>query len=255
MDKITFANFIPAIRNFNGDPTDASLRLASEGPLSVYYAPFDWINPQARVVLVGITPGRTQAVNALAEAQRQLTAGASAEAALIQAKRTGAFSGSMRKNLVDMLDDIGLAEWLCIETCDHLFGAAAHLLQSASVLPYPVFVNGENYNGKPDIVGTPVLRRMLLEHFVPVANALRQAAFFPLGPVPAKALDWLVHQGKVDPRQVLFGLPHPSGANAERIQYFLRQKDATKLSAKTDPAKLDAARTSLKAALAAFAPA
>lgn len=49
----------------------------------------------------------------------------------------------------------------------------------------------------------------------------------------------------VPARQVLTGLPHPSGANAERIQYFLGRKAAAALSTKTDPSKLDAARQAL----------
>jgi hypothetical protein len=40
-------------------------------------------------------------------------------------------------------------------------------------------------------------------------------------------------------------LPHPSGANAERIAYFLGNKDRKALSEKTDPLKLDRAKTEL----------
>lgn len=35
---------------------------------------------------------------------------------------------------------------------------------------------------------------------------------------------------------------HPSGANAERIAYFLGRKSRSALSAKTNPDKLDRAR-------------
>ena len=46
-------------------------------------------------------------------------------------------------------------------------------------------------------------------------------------------------------------IPHPSGANAERIAYFLGQKPRDRLSAKTDPTRIDAARASLEAKLKA----
>lgn len=46
-------------------------------------------------------------------------------------------------------------------------------------------------------------------------------------------------------------IPHPSGANAERIAYLLGQKPRDRLSAKTDPTRLDAARASLEAKLKA----
>ena len=56
-----FPEYEAAVRAFNGVPCSANLLLAQEGSLSVYnYAPFEWVNRQAKVVLVGITPGRTQ---------------------------------------------------------------------------------------------------------------------------------------------------------------------------------------------------
>ena len=50
-----FPEYEAAVRAFNGDPCSANLLLAQEGSLSVYYAPFEWVNRQAKVVLVGIT--------------------------------------------------------------------------------------------------------------------------------------------------------------------------------------------------------
>jgi len=47
--------------------------------------------------------------------------------------------------------------------------------------------------------------------------------FKPLGPKVAQVFEMLIKQGVLDSNQILFGLPHPSGANAERIAYFLRK--------------------------------
>lgn len=44
---------------------DELLGLGREGRFSAFYAPFDWINDQADVVIVGVTPGRRQAKDAL----------------------------------------------------------------------------------------------------------------------------------------------------------------------------------------------
>lgn len=85
-----YANTI-RIKNFNGLNDD--LLMERDGKLSIYYAPFDYTNTQAKVVIVGITPGKTQMVNALNEAHRQLNRGASMEDALRAAKRTASFSG------------------------------------------------------------------------------------------------------------------------------------------------------------------
>jgi len=45
-------------------------------------------------------------------------------------------------------------------------------------------------------------------------------------------------------------LPHPSGANAERIAYFIGGKPRARLSVKVDPDKLDAAREQALRAIA-----
>ncbi len=54
---------------------DPRLLMDASGDVKIYYAPFEYINPSARIVLVGITPGPTQMVNANNEARRALQAG------------------------------------------------------------------------------------------------------------------------------------------------------------------------------------
>lgn len=252
MNLETFAKYETAVRSYQGDPQAASLLMAKEDRLSAYYAPFEWVNPEARIVLVGITPGKVQAHNALAEASRALLSGASVIDALRRAKQTAAFSGAMRPNLIALMDHIGLHRWLRIPTCAELFGSAGGLLQTASVLQFPVFLAGENYNGSPDMTKCALLRNMLTEHFGAVAKAVPRAILVPLGPVPQKAIAWLSAQGTVSASRILHGLPHPSGANAERIAYFLGRKSRAELSAKTDSQKLDLAKDQLLRAVAAM---
>jgi hypothetical protein len=248
-----FHQYADAVRRYDGDASSAELRMASAGRVSVYYSPFDWINTSARLVIVGITPGRQQAENALAEAKCALLAGDPPETVLRRAKSTAAFSGALRNNLIAMLDHIGLQQWLGVSSCEALFGASAHLVQTTSMLQFPVFVDdGKNYNGSPAPTEHPLLRGMLVEHFGASVQHLGSAVFLPLGPVVTDALAWLSTQGVLDPSRVLSGLPHPSGANAERIAYFLGRKSRASLSAKTDPDKLDAARERVMKAVAAL---
>lgn len=249
--KNTLQSFASTIRGL----TDAELQshgvlgqrlnIARDGQIEVMYAPFEYINRQALVLLVGITPGHTQVVNALRECRQQLLAGASDEQALKAAKQTGAFSGAMRPNLIALMDAIGLQRWLGLGTCEALFGPAAHLMHSTSVLRNPVFVKGENYNGAPSMTRHPLLRQQLLDGFAQDARALPGAVLLPLGDKVAEALHFLADQGELDRARIIDGLPHPSGANAERIAYFLGRKARTELSAKTNPDKLDAAKAQL----------
>jgi hypothetical protein len=252
--SLLFQKYISAIRAPEISCTDERLLMDREGVLSMYYAPFDWVNADARIVLVGITPGRTQAANALTEARKALAESLSPSDALARAKRAAAFSGAMRSNLIAMLDRIHIPQALGIHGASELFGSAANLLQTASVMPFPVFVNGQDYNGSPDPLSTSILKRATHAHFLPLVLVLKQAMFVPLGPVPTKVMLSLANAGAVRRDQVLDGVPHPSGANAERVNYFLGRKPRHQLSRKTDPAKLDAALALLTSSVMAWRP-
>jgi hypothetical protein len=250
MDTL-LARFAPIIAatsstDITTDPTlGGRLVLDAAGPLSVTYAPFDHVNPDARVVLVGITPGRQQAVQALLEARRHLMSGRALEDVAKAAKETASFAGPMRTSLVDMLDHIGLQRWLGIGSTAELFGRRADLVHYTSALRYPVYLNGDNYSGSPNMIRQPLLRRSIETYLAAEVRALPRAVWIPLGPAPASALALLAAEGHLDPRQILDGLPHPSGANGERIAYFLGRKSRDTLSAKTNAEKLDTARERL----------
>ena len=259
MNTKLFEHFAPVIRSLSANELagaaslNAKLRLAVEGGVEVCYAPFEFINPLARVVIVGITPGRTQMLNALVEARCQLDQGSDAAVTLKAAKRTGAFSGAMRPNLVALLDHIGLNRWLGIPTCGEFFGASEHLVQTASVLRNPVFVSGENYNGTPNMIKHPLLRDQLMTYFGADVKSMPNAVFVPLGDKVSEALHFLATQGVLARDRILDGLPHPSGANAERIAYFLGTKNRVALSVKTNPEKIDLARKDIMRRVLALA--
>jgi hypothetical protein len=159
----------------------------------------------------------------------------------------------MRPNLIGLLDHIGVHQWLDISGCAELFGNKAELLQSTSMLRFPVFVDGANYSGSPNTVSHSLLRKTLLDHFGRECGLLKRAVFVPLGDKVVEGLRFLCSEGLLDRSRVLEGLPHPSGANAERIAYFLGRKKKEQLSPKTDPRKLEQARQTLSAQVLALA--
>lgn len=246
------SSYAAAIRNFKGNPLGQNLHMASEGRLSTYYAPTEWINPKAKLVIVGITPGPTQAANALKAARAQLLAGASEQDTLRMAKLTGGFSGPLRKNLVDMLDHVGIHAWAGVRGCDELFSARSDLVQLASVLPYTVVVDGDKpYNGTPKLLRSPMLKSLLMERFLPSVQAIPNAKLLALGDVPFEALNWLADQGYIDGKRILGRMPHPGGANIERIKFFLGRIRPGAASVKCDEAKLTVMREHLMLSLAA----
>ena len=76
------------------------LKIAESGPLHSFYSPFDAINPNAKIVIVGIAPGKLQWRNAVTACKEALEQGYSDNEALRIAKVTGAFSGPIRHNLI-----------------------------------------------------------------------------------------------------------------------------------------------------------
>jgi hypothetical protein len=218
--------------------------------IEVDYAPFDHVNTSAQIVFVGMTPGRQQMGNALRSAHQSLNSGADEETTAKVAKVFASFSGPMRSNLIKMLDHIGIARLLGLSSTDALWGNASDLVHFTSALRYPVFIDGKNYSGSPSMVNTPLLLDQLKTWFLPEMKQLRNAIFVPLGPKVAEAIYHLAPLADVPLCQILEGLPHPSGANAERIAYFLGRKPQHELSTKTNPLKLDAARNALTSKIA-----
>lgn len=72
-------------------------------------AGFDYTNPEAEVVIVGITPGNNQLISS--------REGKS----LKEIKRENAFAGNMRPNLIRMLDHVGVNRLLHIDSCCSLW--------------------------------------------------------------------------------------------------------------------------------------
>ena len=175
------------------------LLLGREGRLEVCYAPFEHLGRTARVVLLGITPGRHQATNALLEVRRQIISGADHWTALAAAKSFASFSGPLRSNLVAMLDFIGLNSWLGLQSCATLWLGDNDLVHFTSALRFPVFVDGQNYSGQPSITSTPLLRKFLAECLSEEASMLCHAVWVPLGPQATLAADWLVERGCLQP--------------------------------------------------------
>lgn len=251
--EILFDRHADAIRHLDlaavataGDIPENFL-LAQDGRYRSYYIPFESVNRAARVVVVGISPGFVQWKNAMRETQRQMALGASTQEVLRAARQAGAFSGAIRPNFVALLDAIGVQRWLGIASCASLFDLDADLVHIGAILRHPVFVDGKNYSGTPAMPRHAFLREETLRYFAHESALLPDALYIPMGASVSEGLDWLAGQGVLRAGRILHGLPHPSGANAERVAYFLGKKDRSALSSKTNGAQIDAARQALLA--------
>jgi hypothetical protein len=239
--------YIDEVRNFVPGMDLPGIFKISDGPkgLSTFYAPFEYTNHEAKLVICGITPGLKQASTALQAMRGALENGSSQSDALRIAKNTGSFAGAMRRNIVSMLDHIEVNKVLGIETCEYLFDSRSDLVNYTSALRFPVFKNGENYSGGKEMINEPYLWNQIEEYLKEEVDLLQEAIWLPLGQSVVAVFEKFVENGWIKSDRVLFGLPHASGANAERIAYFLGNKPKEKLSKKTNAEKIDFAKLKL----------
>jgi hypothetical protein len=196
-------------------------RLQADGRVEVFYTPFDYVNAAARVTLVGITPGWHQMQLAYTLARDLLHKGLTHEAILARVSSSAGFSGPMRTNLVQMLDDLGLPACLDIDTSAELFDLRAELRHSTSAIRYAAFASERNYTGSsPPLVGVPLFRRYVFDVLAPELAQMPGAVVIPLGRAVDSALGLLIDAGALDPRRCCLGFPHPSGANGWRVRQF-----------------------------------
>ena len=97
-----------------------------------------------------------------------------------------------------------------------------------------------------------MLNQLLTNCFFEEIKLLPNALYLPLGKGVEEVLLDAVNKGLLKEDQLLAGLPHPSGANAERIKYFLGEKPKELLSIKTNAGKIDLAKERLINKVAAF---
>lgn len=199
---------------------DNVLGLGREGRFSAFYAPFDWINDQADVVIVGVTPGRRQAKDALLALRSAALKGASVEEAAAAAKSTASFAG-MRDLGARLMDHLGLHQVFGLRSTADLFSSAASRVHSTSVLRYPVLKDASNFAGDRRIMSRPFMRRMVEENLVPELARLPNAWIVPFGINSLLVLEDLASRGLIDGDRLLGGVLHPSGQQWNRYNVQL----------------------------------
>ena len=202
-------------------------KLAEEGRLTMYYAPFGSMRPAAKLAIIGVTPGWTQMEIAYRIARRALLAGRSLQEACQEAKRQASFGGSMRSILVSMLDDLEVPKLLRLSSSHELFETAGEQLHTTSAIRYPVFVDERNYTGNaPVIMTSPLLMDYARRVLAPELSQLSEAIFVPLGRAVESLLTILESEQRIPSGRILQGFPHPSGANGHRVRQFTANRES-----------------------------
>ena len=179
---------------------------------------FDYVNPKAEVVIVGITPGNSQ--------QKGSREGMSPR----EIKRQYAFAGTLRKNMVRMLDYIGLNSLLRIDTCASLWEQDFDRVEMTSLLKDATYVVGQR--GKTMFKDTEIIAKSkeLSEKyengFVRDCEQYKQAKLFvACGQGVYDELMKLKERGVIAAPVV--AIAHPSGNNAIRVKYYMEEIESS----------------------------
>ena len=201
-----------------------------ENNIEIYYAPHnEYINPKAKILIIGITPGFIQMNIAIVTARKELEKNNNIEDIQYKCKVEGRFSGSLRKNIISMLDEIKLNEALNIYSCSDLFDKKDYLMHTVSLIPYPVFVKKQNYTGHtPKLLKSDFLMKYIYNNFINEIHKLdnfKNILLIPLGKAVEEVLCRLKDEGFIKENQILRGFPHPSGANVNRLVQLEENKE------------------------------
>lgn len=205
------------------------------------YFDINYVNKDAEVVIVGISPGPTQTNNNLYK-----------KGDVKGSNFNCAFSGPLRKNLCKMLNKIRINQLLKIEKCESIFTneEAFNKVCLTSVLPYStikckkedaiVKLDSEKAINAVIANGGKYIRQISLKQiekdealldnfstFVTTCKNLNKAfCFVALGPSVNEILTKLKIDGII--KGEILPIAHPTGANGGRIKLFLTKKGEIK---------------------------
>ena len=211
-----FLKQIRSLKKINkSSVTNKNFLIKKEDNIEIYYAPFDYINSKAKIMIVGITPGLQQMLQSF----EAVNEGRS----LKEVKDLSSFKGSMRTTLIKYLDALNINKKLRIKSCESLFNINSKYLHSTSLIKYPVFDKGKNYSGS-GLLKKKILLDFLEEHFVKELKKLDKTIIVPLGNTVSSTIDYLNNEFKLNLKCFLKGFPHPSGLNVRKDIQFKENK-------------------------------
>jgi hypothetical protein len=188
-----------------------------ENNIKIYYAPFDYVNSKAKIMIVGITPGFQQMLQSF----QVINDGKS----LKEVKDLSSFKGSMRTTLIKYLDELKVNKMIKIKSCESLFDKDSKYLHTTSLVKYPVFDKGKNYAGA-NILKKKILLDFIEKNFLQELKTLKKSIIIPLGNTVSSTVEYLNNKYDLKLSCFLKGFPHPSGANARKNIQFKGNKSS-----------------------------
>jgi hypothetical protein len=217
--------------------------VAQDADHVIYYTPFEYENPLAKLVLVGISPGPDQLRATYAEGPKLLSRGQPDLEVLSALKRHGAFGGDLRSNLCKMLAHFRIDDLLGLRDVTELWSEGWPSFYATSVVPNAAFYrNKRGKNGLlklfagsfEDILKSAALRSEFEGQFLTRLQRInKHARYIALGPTPRAALDHAASIGVIGRDQLLGSFAHPSNAAHPQVDIYLQRKKLEDLHPKS----------------------
>ena len=202
-------------------------RLGTSDPdgIEILWAPFDHVNRDAKLVIIGVTPGPNQALLSFRAMQKTAATGSDPQAELEKIKAESSFRGDViEANLKSLLEHSGLAEGAGIQDIDGLWTTEASKVHFTSTIRYPTFINSQLFNNQIDSLRHSELRKYIERHLAEeLASVSADAAIVALGQKGPRLVRHAAKVAGIDPRRVV-ELPHPSGSATGAVRDFLSKR-------------------------------
>ena len=195
-------------------------------------AGFDYPNPEAEVVIVGITPGKNQLENGYDS--RSLKVSSKEES--LNRKKMYAFKG-LRKNIAKMLESVGVDKILNIESCETIWDKEFEKIDATSLIKEAAYedINGRKvpFNDAEKIANSIRLSERFKNGFVLDCKQYSNAKLFvACGHKVYKCLSELKEKGIIT--VPVIAIAHPSNNNKIRVVHYQGEVEKSLIECKKD---------------------